>query len=146
LQTRKSRGAIMLAPVIFALSLYAAAPAMAETSAFSTMAAVPAKVQGSMPGFTDTGLTQLVDACVAAAPVPAMMADAAHAGWHVQVDVGNVYTPRAATVVRATLLEGDHVVASRWKQTAGLDTAPRVAFCSTVSNLTQQLWASTAQH
>jgi hypothetical protein len=109
-------------------------------------ASVPVTVYGFLPGYTNTGLKQLVGACVAEAPVPGTLADAPRTGWQVQVDLENVSMPRVGTVVKATLLDGKKVVTSTWNRTAALDTVPRAVLCSTVSQLTQKLWASAAEH
>jgi hypothetical protein len=143
-QTRRLSVITTCAAAIFVVSVCAAPVAMAAPASAPIPAqiAVPATVQGFMPGYTDNGLTHLVSACVGEAPGPEMAASAGLAPWHVQVDVSNIYAPRATTVVRATLLEGDHEVASKWLQTAGLNTAPQASFCRVVSGLTQQLWTS----
>src|ERR1700731_2858301 len=144
LPIRRPRGVTMLAPVIFVLSACAAPfPTAAQASAsFPAQVSAPATVQGFMSGYTDIGLTHLVSDCVAEVPVPEMTTSVPHTGWHVQVNVSSIYMPHATTVVKATLLAGDHEVASRWLQTAGLNTAPRAAFCDVVSDLIQQLWAA----
>lgn len=133
----------MLAPVIFVLSVAAGGASAAST----IKASVPVTVQGFVPGYTDSGLTQLANTCVAEVPAPGTMANELHGGkWQVQVQVQvqvqDVYMPHVATVVRATLLNGKRVVAFRWKRTVSLDTAPSAAFCWTVSELTQELWDS----
>jgi hypothetical protein len=108
-------------------------------------ASVPATVYGFLPGYTGSGLQRLVSACVAGVPIPGALADAPRAGWQIQVDVQDVSMPRVATVMKATLLDGNQVVTSTWKRTAALDTAPRSVFCDTVSQLTQKLWATAAK-
>jgi hypothetical protein len=135
MQTKRLRGIVMLAPVIFALSVTAGGASAASTS-------VPVTVQGFVPGYTDSGLTQLVNTCVAEVPASETMANELRGKWQVQVQVQNLYLPHVNTVVRVTLLDGKRVVAFRWKRTVSLDTAPSAAFCWTVSELTQQLWDS----
>lgn len=144
LQTTRLRAFTARAAAAFILSACAAPLAMAApvSAPFLAQVSVPATVQGFMPGYSDKGLTHLVSACVGAVPVPEMAASTAGAPWHVQVSVSSIYMPQATTAIKATLLEGDHVVAAKWVQSAGLNTAPRAAFCQVVSNLTQQLWAS----
>ena len=128
----------MLAPVIFALSVVGG-----EASAASTVkVSVPVTVQGFVPGYTDSGLAQLVNTCVAKVPASGAVANELRGKWQVQVEVQDVYMPHVATVVRATLLEGKRVAAFRWKRTVSLDTAPSATFCWTVSELTQELWDS----
>jgi len=144
LQTKRLRAIATRAAAIFVLSACAAPLAMAAPAPAPVPAqiSVPTTVQGFMPGYSDNGLTHLVSACVGEVPVPEMTASPGQAPWHVQVNVSSIYMPQATTAIKATLLAGDHVVAAKWVQSAGLNTAPRAAFCHVVSNLTQQLWAS----
>jgi hypothetical protein len=144
LQPTKLRAFTTRAAAIFILSACAAPLARAApvSTPLPTQISVPATVQGFMPGYSDKGLTHLVSACVGAVPVPEMKASTAAAPWHIQVSVSSIYMPQATIAVKATLLAGDHEVAAKWVESAGLNTAPRAAFCQVVSNLTQQLWAS----
>jgi hypothetical protein len=132
-------GALKILPVL-AAAVFSAAAAQ---SVPAVETAAPVEVHGFLPGYTDAGLQFLVRACVAAAPVSGMP-DAWAAGWHVQVDVANVWMPRVFTVVRATLIEGDEIVASYWVRTVALDTAPPAVLCGTVWRLTQKLWGPAA--
>ena len=143
-QTTKLRAFTARAAAVFILSACTAPLAMAApvSAPLPAQLAVPATVQGFMPGYSDKGLTHLVSACVGAVPAPEMAASLAGAPWHIQVSVSSIYMPQATTAVKATLLQGDHEVAAKWVESAGLNTAPRAAFCQVVSNLTQQLWAS----
>lgn len=129
-----------VASKIFPVLTAAAFSAAAAQAAPAVEAAAPAEMHGFLPGYTDAGLQFLVRACAAAAPVSSMPADAQAAGWQVHVDVANVWMPRVFTVVRATLTEGDQIVASYWVRTPALDTAPRAVLCGTVWRLTQRLF------
>jgi len=125
----------LLASSIFMLNAYAAA----QAAHAGTPAALRVTVQGALPGYSDTGLAQTVRACVAGVPLPVSIAGAPQNGWQVQVSVEDIHTPRTATLLRATLLEGNHAVASRWVQTAALDTAHQQVLCRSVSGLTQRV-------
>lgn len=106
--TRSIPVTAMLASGIFVTNACAAVPsAHAGTVAPSTASAVlPIAVHGALPGYSDTGLARLVRQCAAAEALPD--------GWRMQVNVADIHVPRSFTLLRATLTDGNHVVASRW--------------------------------
>jgi hypothetical protein len=144
--TKKCRGVAALIPV--ALVLTACTPSLTQAAIGPAGPAVetnvPLVVEGSLPGYTDSKLTQAVSACVAQVPMPGTMPNEPHAGWQMRVDVRNIYMPHSFTEIRMSLMRETHILAVRSGRQMALDAAPRAALCMTVSNLTQQLWASMA--
>ncbi len=135
MKTKPISRVAMLAASIFMLNAGAVAAAVPA----GTPAALPVTVQGTLPGYTDTALAQVVRSCVAGMPVSSSMNAAPNGAWHLQVRVDDIHTPRTATLLGATLLDGTHVVDSSWMRTAALDTAPQAVLCRSVSGLTQRV-------
>ena len=143
----KIRYWIALFGIVLAMSCHATPPAAAsERPALPGAAApVPVNVEGFIPGYSDKTLIRLVNRSVAGVPVPKTLADGSQSKWKLQVHIGSMYMPRAATVVTVTLLDRKHVVATDCRRVKSLDSTPRVVLCNTVSELTNQLWHSVSR-
>jgi hypothetical protein len=110
----------------------------ASAFAASTVASTPTTVNGFIPGYTANHLARTIDRSVASVPVPVAMTT--QATWRFQVQVSNVYMPHVATVIKATLLDRNHVVASDWKRVDLSNAASPGVLCDAMADLTQQLW------